>query len=102
MEPRRRRRQKPPDRQGRRTTCAGAADGLGDEHVAFGHVGCSSPFRRITDAWLAAGAHVESMPKEVEQAMEIEAIAQRYGALPSAVMAAPASLIRHYRLVSRI
>lgn len=34
--------------------------------------------------------------------MEIEAIAQRYGALPSAVMAAPASLIRHYRLVSRV
>lgn len=34
--------------------------------------------------------------------MEIEAIAQRYGQLPTAVMAAPASLIRHYRLVSRI
>ena len=42
------------------------------------------------------------MPKEVEQAMEIEAIAQRYGQLPTAVMAAPASLIRHYRLVSRV
>ena len=34
--------------------------------------------------------------------MEIEAIAQRYGQLPTAVMAAPASLIRHYRLISRL
>ena len=34
--------------------------------------------------------------------MEIEAIAQRYGQLPTDVMAAPASLIRHYRLISRI
>ena len=42
------------------------------------------------------------MPREVEQAMEIETIAQRYGVLPTAVMAAPASLIRHYRLISRI
>lgn len=70
--------------------------------MALGHLGGRGPFRRITDAWLAAGAHVESMPKEVEQAMEIEAIAQRYGQLPTAVMAAPASLIRHYRLVSRV
>ena len=42
------------------------------------------------------------MPREVEQAMEVETIAQRYGQLPTAVMAAPASLIRHYRLIARI
>lgn len=34
--------------------------------------------------------------------MEIEAIAQRYGALPTAVRAAPASLFRHYRLIARV
>lgn len=34
--------------------------------------------------------------------MEIETIAQRYGALPSDVRRAPASLIRHYRLIARI
>lgn len=31
--------------------------------------------------------------------MEIEMIAQRYGALPSDVRRAPASLIRHHRLI---
>lgn len=34
--------------------------------------------------------------------MEIEEIAQRYGALPSEVMAAPMSLIRHFRLIREL